>query len=108
SSSDSRPPGEHGSAVPGVPPGLIARLSADLAGVLSGQLRPRADVELLVDLGQVPLDRLRADEQRVGDLLIRSTLRDQGGDLRLGGRQRAGLRTPAAELGELDAGLLGP
>ena len=65
-------------------------------------------MQLLVDLGEVPLDRLGADEQRVGDLLIGSALCDQRGDLGLGRRQPRALWAPAAELGELRTGLLGP
>src|SRR3954454_25396647 len=48
-----------------------------------GQLGAVAHVELAVDVAEVELDRLRAQEQRVGDALIRPALGDQHRDLQL-------------------------
>src|SRR5919198_2931498 len=47
------------------------------------QLRPRPHVELAEDPPQVRLDRLRAQEERRGDLAVRHPLRHKQRDLQL-------------------------
>ena len=54
-----------------------------------GELRPRPDVSLLEDVPQVRLDRVRAEEQLLGDLLVREALGDQTGNDALLRRQLA-------------------
>ena len=52
--------------------------SPDLGGgQLRRQLGARADVELLVDLRERPLDRFIAEAEPVGDLVVRPAARDQ-------------------------------
>src|SRR4249919_1158540 len=58
-----------------------------LADALPDQLRPRRDLELPEHLVQVVLDRLRAEEELRGDVLVRLPLADQAGDLQLLRRQ---------------------
>src|SRR5918999_283752 len=48
----------------------------------------RADPELAVDAREVDLDRLRCDEQRLGDLAVRVSLGRHLGDAALAGRER--------------------
>src|SRR4029079_8273261 len=52
-------------------------------GQYVAQLAARGDVELRVDLVQVPFDRSRADEQLGTDLGVRPPLACESGDLRL-------------------------
>jgi hypothetical protein len=56
-----------------------------LAGLVgceqSGELRPAADVHLSVDVCEVELDRLRAEEQRRRDVAVRLPLGDLKRDL---------------------------
>ena len=66
------------------------RLGSGEACPTDRELRPRTHVEHAIDLGQVPLDRLGADVQRVGDLLVRAPAGDQTRDRPLGRRQRLG------------------
>ena len=69
---------------------------------LARELGPRADGELAVDARQMVLDRLRAEEERRGDLAVRQALGDELGDApllrgeRLGGVARALGRLPRA------------
>ena len=53
-----------------------------------GQLRPRGDLELAVDAREVDLDRLRRDEERLGDVLVRHVLGGHLGDAALARGQR--------------------
>jgi hypothetical protein len=53
----------------------------------AGELGTRPDVELAVDLRQVPLDGLRADEQLGSDLAVGASGGDQLGNLELSRRQ---------------------
>src|SRR5215218_8451505 len=66
-----------------------------------GELGAGLDAQLLVDLREVPLDRLGADEQLAGGLLVGAPGGDQLGHALLGGRQRAGGRGAPADPGEL-------
>ena len=49
----------------------------------SGQVDARGHVELAEHVAQVRLDGLEAQEQLVGDLLIRAAVDDEPGDLEL-------------------------
>src|SRR5215218_1298486 len=50
---------------------------------LRRQLRTRTEAELLEDVAQVRLDRVRAEEELRRDLLVRQPLRDQARDREL-------------------------
>jgi len=66
-------------------------------------VRRRQELELRVDVGDVGLDRLRGQEQAIGDRLVRTTLGHEGEDLALtlGEVIERHLRAPAAdELGD--------
>ena len=52
------------------------------------QLRAGVDLELVVDVLHMGVDRPALDEQLATDLLARQALRDQDGDLDLAARQR--------------------
>src|SRR3954463_2640085 len=54
-----------------------------------GQFGARADAELRVDARKIVLDRLLAEQELAGDLLVRATTGDEPGDLRLALRQQA-------------------
>src|SRR6476646_5677753 len=62
--------GSHG-IDPGNPRDYVLRL-LPLCCELGSELRARADVQLAVDLGEVPLHGLRADRQRTGNFRIRT------------------------------------
>ena len=68
----------------------------------AGELRARAHAELGVDMGQVGRDRPLAEEERGGDLAVRSPLGDEFGDAALGWRQ-ALCPAAAADPSELGA-----
>src|SRR4051794_38054961 len=57
---------------------------------LCRELAARSDVELAIDLCQVPFDGLRADVQLAGDREVRATVRDEIGDAALDVSERAG------------------
>src|ERR1700754_2772610 len=73
-----------------------------------GKLGARLDAELPVDLREVPLDRLGADEQLVGGLLIGAPRGDQLGHPLLGGVGRAVAGPAPADARELPPRPLGP
>src|SRR3954471_14554257 len=54
----------------------------------SGELIARGELELAEDAREVPLDRARRDEQRLGDLSIRQVLARELGDTALARRER--------------------
>src|SRR4051812_46356879 len=56
---------------------------------LPRDLDPRGDAELVEDVAQVRLDRLRAEEELARDLGVRPPVDHQAGDLELAGGQRA-------------------
>src|SRR5207244_5119871 len=57
-----------------------------------GQLEAIADAKLLEDVGQVMLDGLLADVERVGDLLVARRREDQTDDLQLARGEADGRR----------------
>jgi hypothetical protein len=59
-------------------------------GERGGEHAPRADLELLVGVGEVGLDGAQAHEQRLCDLAVAHVLRGQPGDSELCGCQRSG------------------
>src|SRR5215218_2392648 len=63
---------------PGISPGLVP------GGLSRGQLGARVDSELPVDLREVPLDGLRAQVERLGDLFVGAACDDELDDLALG------------------------
>jgi hypothetical protein len=73
----------------------------------AGELGTRPDVELAVDLRQVPLDGLRADEQLGSDLAVGASGGDQLGNLELSRRQPGDGRA-APHPSQLGGGLLRP
>src|SRR6266508_3755658 len=77
---------------PGGFPGIDPGLPPDAPREVRRQLGARAHVQLLVDLGEVPLDGLRADEERIGNLLIRPAEGDLRGDPLLRRRELPVLR----------------
>src|SRR5215470_7116788 len=81
----------------------VARCGFGLSGdvELGGELGARAHPELPVDLRDVPLHRLRTDEEGLSDLAIGEPGREQLGDALLGGREGVGLRRPTADAGPL-------
>src|SRR5262245_1888781 len=75
----------------------------------AAELRPRADAELGVDVREVDLDGVDADEECLGDLLVGESVTGQLRDPTLGRSQlSARLRPPSADPGELCLGFLGP
>ena len=79
-----------------------------LRAEVGAELGARVDLELAVGLRQGRFDRLRADEERGGDLAVGQTARCQLGDALLGRRQRRAARRAAAERAQLAAGSRGP
>ena len=72
-----------------------------------GQLSPRANAELLVHPGEIPLDRLRAQEQQFANLSVRLAFRCQCRDsaFRRGELHEPGRRTTrACQLGRRPVG----
>ena len=62
----------------------MTRAALDLAG----QFDPRGHEHLGEDVAQVGLDRLGAQEERLGDLAVRAPVPDELGDLQLALRER--------------------
>jgi hypothetical protein len=73
----------------------------------AGELGAGADAELCVDVRQVTRDRALAEEERGGDLTVRSPLGDEFGDPLLG-RCQPLLPSAAADASELGLGSLDP
>ena len=74
-------------------PALGDELRSEIAREGRGELSSRADLELAIDAGEVHLDGLHGDEQRLSDVLIADVL---------GGK----LRDPALACGEPDLVLI--
>src|SRR5580765_7909609 len=73
------------------------------------ELSPRADPELRVCVGEVHLDRVDGDEQRLRDLLVREAVRGELDDALLCGRELAWrLRPAGTDPLQLGARFLGP
>src|SRR5215210_1895032 len=78
-------------------------------GQLRGELGAGANAELAIDLREVPLNRLGADEQGVRDLAVRASRSDEGSDSFLGRRKHAGCcGYPSADPSQLGVSLFGP
>src|SRR5262245_62050352 len=96
------------------PSGRRVRLNRRLGWALTalreprGELGARADLELAVDLREVPLHGLRADEERVRDLAIGASGGHERRDPLLGRRQRSGRGGPPADAAQLGSCTLGP
>jgi hypothetical protein len=60
---------------------LSGRLGQTLATGKSGGLTPVGNTELAEDVGDVEADRLRADEERLGDLPVGRSLHQQAENL---------------------------
>lgn len=67
-----------------------------LAAEAVGELRAGADAELPVDVPEVEVDRLRAQEELGGGLLVRRAAGDDERDLELLRRQPLGARRVVA------------
>ena len=93
-------------------PGRSGPESGRRRGERPRQLPPLADAELGVDARERVLDRLRAEEERRGDLLVRAPAGDEVGDLplaraeRLVGDAAAGTGDAGAEAPQLTGGLV--
>ena len=80
-----------------------------ISGQLGGEFGAGADAELPVDLREVPLNRLGADEQGVRHLAVRASGSDEGSDPFLGRRERAGCcGRPSPDPPQLGPSPLGP
>src|SRR5690349_2300040 len=73
-----------------------------------GQLGTRADTELAVDPLERALDRLDAEEERGGRLLVAPAFSDEVGDPPLGLGERAAGRSTSADARELPPRVLRP
>src|SRR5437016_7370260 len=92
---------------------MRVRLAAPLRAQRPRELVARSDAELPIDVPQVILDRLRAEEEPRGGLARRAAAGEQQRDLELLGRQvseRAGVAAPRrlSGRGELGARELRP
>src|SRR5918999_3665187 len=78
-------------------------------GQLGGELGAGANSELSIDLREVPLNRLGADEQGVRHLAVRASGSDEGSDPFLGRRKHAGCcGCPSPDPPQLGPSPLGP
>src|SRR5215211_1871910 len=78
-------------------------------GQLGGELGAGTNAELAIDLREVPLNRLGADEQGVRHLAVRASGSDEGSHSFLGRRQHAGCcGRPSPDPPQLAPSLLGP
>src|ERR1700754_4632485 len=62
--------------------------ASSYGGQRLGQLAARADAELAVGVAEVDLDRLRGDEQLLGDVAVGAAVGGEAGDAPLAGGQR--------------------